>query len=329
MRTVRSRILTAALWSLCPVLLGTGLFVHWKSGTVADELVDPPFYKPQPLSRVEATYTELAAGNDSDPGGTWTSREVQGLQLWTLRRKHPARGHVLLLHGFGDDRWGTSPALRWFPEEDVSIFTYRRRDDAMRSGEPVPPVTFGAMEAEEVVKIVNQLEAEGVDRRRLVLMGRSLGASVGLMALARLEADGGPLAGIVWEGAPLSSRDFAERLVRGPRDRWWHPGIAPLVGWLASSRAARRGSYAIAATSPLRAFEGRMLETPSLAFIATQDRLAPLHGQRTLARAFRDSRTEEVETWHLNCSPVMGPRYAEAIREACARWLPARGKASR
>ena len=66
---------------------------------------------------------------------------------------------------------------------------------------------------EEVVKAVHQLESEGVPRRRIILMGRSLGASVGLLALARLEAEGGRLGGIIWEGAPLSSRDFAERLV--------------------------------------------------------------------------------------------------------------------
>lgn len=321
MSTPRSRLLAATFGSLAPLLLGTGLFVHWKAGVVADELVDPPFYKVQPLARVEATYAELAAGGQGDPGGTWSSREVQGLQLWTLRRKTPARGHVLLLHGFGDDRWGTSPALRWFPREDVSIFTYRRRDDALRSGEPVPPVTFGALEAEEVVKAVHQLESEGVPRHRILLMGRSLGASVGLLALARLEAEGGPLGGIIWEGAPLSSRDFAERLVRGPRDRWWHPGIAPLVGWLASHRAARRGAYALDATSPLVALQGRVLDTPSLAFMATQDRLAPLPGQRTLARAFRNGRSEDVETWHLNCAPLLGSRYAELIREACDRWL--------
>jgi hypothetical protein len=296
-----------------------GGFTLWKARAVARELVDPPFYRPQPLARVEATYRELAAGSEGDPGGTWLSENVGDLQLWTLRRNRPARGTVLLLHGFGDDRWGTSPALKWFPEWDAAIFTYRRRDDALRGAPPAPPVTFGAREPEEVVRIVHHLEAGGTARRRILLMGRSLGASVGLLALQALEAEGrGPLGGIVWEGAPLSSRDFAERLVRGPKDRAWHLA-APLIGSLAAARAGSLGAYDPAETDLLARVKGPF-STPSLCFIAAQDRLAPAPGQRALASRFRTIRTVEVPTWHLNCAPVLGPRYAVAIRSVSEGW---------
>ena len=164
-------------------LLGIGGFMAWKTRAVARELVDPPFYRPQPLARVDATYRELAEGRDGDPGGAWASEEVDGLQLWRFTRPTPAPGVVLLLHGFGDDRWGTSPALKWFPRLDAAIFTYRRRDDALRRGGPAPAVTFGALESRDVVRIVHHLEASGLERRRILLMGRSLGASVGLLAL--------------------------------------------------------------------------------------------------------------------------------------------------
>ncbi len=296
-------------------------FGAWKSRAVAQELVDPPFYRPQPLARVEGTYAGLAQGGDGDPGGTWSSEEVDGLQLWTLKRAAPARGLVLLLHGFGDDRWGTSPALRWFPDLDAAIFTYRRRDDALRAGGPGPPITFGAREHEEVARVVRHLERRGLPRRRILLMGRSLGASVGLLALQALEDDHrGPLAGLVWEGAPLSSRDFAERLVRGPRDRFWH-GLAPAIGALASWQAGRLGGYAPTETDALARVRGP-LDTPSLCFLAAQDRLAPPGGQRVLASRFRSIEVVEVPTWHLNCAPVLGPAYTEAIRRAAGRWLP-------
>jgi hypothetical protein len=303
--------------------LGAG-FVAYKVRAVAQELVNPPFYKPQSLVRVDATYQELAAGNGADPGGTWETRAIGPHVLWRLRRRAPAPGVVLLLHGFGDDRWGTSPALRWFPGLDAAIFTYRRRDEAIRAGKTPPPVTFGARESQEVVDIVHGLEDEGTPRNRILLMGRSLGASVGLLALARLEReDRGPLGGIIWEGAPASSRDFAERLVRGPRDRFWHPLLAPLIGALASRLAGWEGSYRPGDTDLLAQTEGLRLRTPSLCFIATQDRLAPPAVQRQLVTRFAAIRTVEVPTWHLHCSEILGPQYSDAIRMATQTWFKA------
>ncbi len=316
---MRTRFLFGA--GLLFIASGAG-FVLYKARAVARELTDPPFYRPQPLPRVEATYADLARGGQGDPGGTWRSEEVAGLQVWTLTRSTPSRGHVLLLHGFGDDRWGTSPALRWFPDLDASIFTYRRRDDILRAGGQTP-ITFGAREQEDVVQVIHALEARGIPRNRILLAGRSLGASVGLLALARLESEGSPLGGILWEGAPASSRDFGERLVRGPADRWWHPLIAPSAGAWGSSMAARMGGYRVDETDLRRALEGRVLRTPSLAFIATQDRLAPLDLQRFAASRFACSQVVEVHTWHIHCAETLGPAYGERMRQTYKQWLPA------
>jgi len=313
-----------SLWwvlGLAP-LLGIAGFFGWKTRSVARELVDPPFYRPQPLSRVEGTYQELAQGQDGDPGGSWSSEEVDGLQLWRFTRPIPSPGVVLLLHGFGDDRWGTSPALKWFPRLDAAIFTYRRRDDAIRRGGPVPAVTFGVVESQDVVRMVHHLEASGVPRGRTVLLGRSLGASVGLLALADLEREGkGPLAGIIWEGAPASSRSFAERLVRGPEDRWWHV-LAPPIGTVAAIAAGRMGGYAPGETDLLHRVGDLRLATPSLCFLATQDRLAPPEVQRSLAGRFQSGRVIEVPTWHLHSAEVLGPAYTKAIQSAVDAWFP-------
>jgi pimeloyl-ACP methyl ester carboxylesterase len=303
-------------------VLGTAGFVAYKVHSVARELVDPPFYRPQSLVRVDATYQELAEGNGVDPGGAWETLTIGPQVLWRLRRRAPAPGVVLLLHGFGDDRWGTSPALRWFPQLDAAIFTYLRRDEAIRAGKVPPPVTFGARESQEVVDIVHGLEAQGTPRDRILLMGRSLGASVGLLALARLEREGkGPLGGIIWEGAPASSRDFAERLVRGPKDRFWHGALAPLIGSLASRLAGCEAGYRLDDTDLLVQTAGLRMQTPSLCFIATQDRLAPPAVQRQLVARFKDIRTVEVPTWHLHCSEVMGAGYSDAIQTATRRWF--------
>lgn len=303
-------------------LVGVAGFAAWKSQAVARELVDPPFYRPQTLARVEGTYRELAEGQDGDPGGTWSNEEVDGLQLWRFTRHAPSPGVVLLLHGFGDDRWGTSPALKWFPRLDAAIFTYRRRDDALRRGGPAPAVTFGVEESKEAVRMVHHLEASGVPRHHILLLGRSLGASVGLLALADLEREGrGPLAGIIWEGAPASSRSFAERLVRGPQDRWWHL-LAPPIGRVAAFTAGRLGGYEPQDTDLLRRIGGHRFTTPSLCFLATQDRLAEPAVQRALAARFQQGRMIEVNTWHLHCSDVLGTGYTKAIRTAVDSWLP-------
>ena len=317
----RSRTGKALLGLAALAALGAG-FVAFKVRSVARELVNPPFYKPQSLDRVDATYQELAAGDGTDPGGVWETSAIGPHALWRLRRRAPAPGVALLLHGFGDDRWGTSPALRWFPGLDAAIFTYLRRDEAIRAGKTPPPVTFGARESQEVVDIVHGLEQAGTPRDRILLMGRSLGASVGLLALAKLEREGrGPLAGIIWEGAPASSRDFAERLVRGPRDRFWHPLLAPLIGALASRLAGREGGYRPEDTDLLARTAGLRLRTPALCFLATQDRLAPPAVQRELAARFQEIRVLEVPTWHLHCSEILGPRYAEAIQTATRAWF--------
>ena len=303
-------------------LAGTAGFVAWKTHAVARELVDPPFYHPVPLARVNATYAELAKGDGADPGGVWASERVEGLQLWRLRRAKPAPGVVLLLHGFGDDRWGTSPALRWFPGLDAAIFTYLGRDDALRDGGVVPPITFGVRESEEVVAVVHRLEAEGMPRGRILLMGRSLGASVGLIALQRLEAEGkGPLAGIIWEGPPISSRDFAERLVRGPQDRWWHL-LAPPIGAMASAWAGRMGGYDPDRTKVLDRLGSQTLRTPALLFLATQDRLSPPLMQSRIADHFAAIRVVASPTWHLHSPEALGPDYAAAIRDFTGKAFP-------
>lgn len=299
--------------------------VAWRSRAVARELVDPPFYKPQPLARVDGTYRELAEGSGGDPGGAWETFPAGPRTVWILRRRVPAAYTVLMLHGFGDDRWGTSPALKWFPALDAAIFTYLGRDDAMRAGLPAPPVAFGAGESREVVEVVHALEARGVPRNRIILLGRSLGASVGLLALARLEAEGrGPLAGIIWEGAPASSRDFARRLVEGPKDRFWHPWVAPAVGQVASALAARWGHYDRDDTDLLARTAGMRLGTPSLCFIATRDRLAPPAVQRAVAARFDHIRVVEADTWHLHCAETLGPAYDQALADAVREWTTRR-----
>ena len=295
-----------------------------RCSSVARELVDPPFYKPQPLARVEATYRELARGDGADPGGAWETRAMGTQVLWRLRRRTPAPGVVLLLHGFGDDRWGTSPALRWFPDLDAAIFTYLRRDEAIRAGRRPPPVTFGARESQEVVDIVHGLEAQGTPREPDPAHGPQPGRQrracwpwPGWSGRARA-----PWAASSGKGprpaAGISPNGWCAVPGTGSGTPCWPPASAP---WPAAWRAAK-ARYRPEDTDLLAQTGGLTLRTPGLCFLATQDRLAPPAVQRQMAGRFARIRVVEVPTWHLHCSEILGPAYATAIQEATRSWLP-------
>ncbi|MFZ1376423.1 MAG: hypothetical protein WAS25_07505, partial [Geothrix sp.] len=86
--------------------------------------------------------------------------------------------------------------------------------------------------------------------------------------------------------------------------------------------AGRMGGYAPADTDLLLRTNGLRLATPSLCFLATQDRLAPPEIQRALAARFQHSRVIEVSTWHLHCAEAMGSAYTSSIQSAVDEWFP-------
>lgn len=126
---------------------------------------------------------------------------------------------------------------------------------------------------------VRLLESEGLPRRRIVIAGTSQGAGVAILALAQLEAEGGPLGGALLESPFLDLRDAARNHVRGLL------GSAEPLGRLAErialARAGRVAGFDPDRVSPRLAVRG--LRTP-LAFLAGQgDPVTPLPGVRTLA----------------------------------------------
>jgi hypothetical protein len=81
------------------------------------------------------------------------------------------------------------------------------------------------------------------------------------------------------------------------------------------------GGYAPEDTDLLRRVGDLRLATPSLCFLATQDRLAPPDVQRSLAARFRNGRMIEVATWHLHCADALGSGYTGAIQGAVDSWF--------
>lgn len=245
--------------------------------------------------RTEADRTRIRA-ELAAPGEAWTRHDVAGgegrpLQLWWLHRPAP-KGVALVLHGFGDDAWGTAPRLRDLPGLDAVVFTLRGRDLY-----PEVPSTLGAWEAEDIARAVAFLEGAGVPRGRIVLASVSQSAGASLLALRRLEACGGPLGGALLESPWKDLRDAAKNHLRGPLGPVLETFFRPAEA-IALRRAGRLAGFRVEEVSPERACPG--LRTPIALLAGDRDPVTPLEGVRAIAR------------WHPDLTVVAGAGHCEA-----------------
>ncbi|HJU83647.1 MAG TPA: hypothetical protein VJ600_05520, partial [Holophagaceae bacterium] len=212
------------------------------------------------------------------PGCAWSRHEIRGggeaaLELWWLHRPSP-KGVALILHGFGDDAYGTAGLSQSLPDWDAVIFTFRGRDR-----HPEVPSTLGAWERFDVVAAVHFIEGRGVPRSRILIAGVSQGAGVALLALDRLERERGPLAGALLESPYLDLEDAARNHLRGTLGGF--EALARPAERIALDRAGRLADFDPAQVSPLRASEG--LRTPLAFLTGDADGITPLPGVRAIA----------------------------------------------
>lgn len=265
---LRLFLIALLLWAV--LNLGLGLLLP-------DHLLKGPMPARTEADRARIR-TELTA-----PFTRWTCHEIRGgegrpLQLWWLHRPQ-SKGVALVLHGFGDDAWGTAPRLRDLPDLDAVVFTLRGRDL-----HPEVPSTLGAWEAVDIAEAMAFIEASSVPRQRIVLATVSQSAGASLLALRRLEAGGGPLGGALLESPWQDLRDVARNHLKGPL------GVAE---WLlrpaeemALRRAERRAGFRTREVSPLEA--SKHLRTPIALLAGDADRVTPLSGVLQIARHHPD-----------------------------------------
>ncbi|MFN8010533.1 MAG: hypothetical protein U0P81_03930 [Holophagaceae bacterium] len=285
------RILFAALllWAALNLLAG---FV------LPDHLLRAPMPQRSEAERARIR-AELAA-----PGEAWTRHAVAGgegrpLELWWLHRPG-STGVALILHGFGDDAWGTAPRLRDLPGLDAVVFTLRGRDV-----HPDVPSTLGAWEAEDIARAVGFLEASGVPRRRMLLAGVSQSAGASLLALRRLEEGGGPLGGALLESPWKDLRDAARNHLKGPLGPLLEALLRPAEE-IALRRAGTLAGFRIADVSPEQASPG--LRTPIALLAGDADPVTPLEGVKAIAR------------WHPDLTVVPGAGHCEAGSRLPGGW---------
>lgn len=89
---------------------------------------------------------------------------------------------VVLVHGYGGNQDEMLPVADALVGSDFNVFTYDTRGCGRSGGD----VTFGALETDDVISVIDYLEARpDVDRARIGALGFSMGAASTVMAAAR------------------------------------------------------------------------------------------------------------------------------------------------
>ncbi len=250
---------------------------------VAGLWVLPPLLLGAPMPQRTEAQREAIRARLCPPEARWERSEVPGgeglaLEVWRLRRPQ-SRGVAILLHGFGDDAWGSAGWVESLPDWDGVAFTFRGRDR-----QPVAPCTLGAWERKDVAAVVAWLEAQGTPRSRMLIVASSMGAGTALLALADLEPTGGPLGGALLECPFRDLQDAARNHLRGP--------LGPLelllrpAEALALRRAGRHANFDPDTVSPLRNAPG--LRTPIALLTGDADRVTPVAGVRAISKHHPD-----------------------------------------
>lgn len=259
------------------------LFLLWAGLTVAAGFMLPAQLLKAPMPHRTESQREQIRGSLAEYGSHWSKHEIAGgegvpLEVWWLHRPQ-AKGVAVILHGFGDDAWGSATRARELPDWDAVVFTFRGRDR-----HPEIPSTLGAWERQDVVCVEEFLEGQGFPRQRILMVGTSMGAGVALLALEDLERSGPPLAGALLESPYRDLRDAARNHLKGTLG--WTEVVARPAEYLAIRRAARLAHFNPNEVSPLDASAD--LRTPIALLSGDADAITPLAGVQAIAEHHPD-----------------------------------------
>lgn len=230
-----------------------------------------------------ATGWALGAGWPADPDAVgvefeeWTLDRPGGVHLpiWEVTGLDASAPVLVLLHGFGRSR------LTWLPY----LEDWRRRSsrvvmiDLRGHGEATPDgAGLGDPDVEDVVALVDRLAVE--DGHALVVVGRSLGATVGILAAAECPRIDGVAAIAPYETLriPLTNRIVLRGLPIWP--------AVPITLRILALLGRRPRSTRKAAAS---------LEVPVLVVQGSADAISPEPGARAIAEACPNGRYELVD----------------------------------
>jgi len=253
------------------------------------------------------TYGEaLAKGDPTEPGElgrsgeTVTFRMADGATLpgWIVAGDAPTGPTVLVLHGFGDSRYGalTRVPLLAPHARRVVVFDQRGHGDAApERGPQAQP------RASDIVSVLDQL---GDDRG--VLFGYSMGAQLAIAAAG--------------EAGRTGDRRIAGVIADGPYRRWRDPvagtlrckglpaePLMSLAQLILLVRIGRRLLFD-------RADDAAAMRCPLLVLHGRDDPICPLAGAAAIAEAAADGELVTIDDGtHLDLERVDPERYRDAV----------------
>jgi pimeloyl-ACP methyl ester carboxylesterase len=253
------------------------------------------------------TYAQaLAQGDPTDPADLERTGQSITFDLpdgsttpgWLVAGDNPTGPTVVILHGFGDSRYGALtrvPRLAPYASRLVA-FDFRGQGEAEAAYSQ-----GGAAEADDTIAVLEQLEDQ-----RIVLFGYSMGAQIAIAAAARLGQRGETrLAGVIADGpyqhwqTPIVNTLRCKGLPAFP--------LVNLAGLLIACRAGRAVLFN-------RKDEALRLSVPLLILHGQADPICPLSEARALAEAAPMSTLVTFETGtHLDLDAQDPQRYDTAI----------------
>jgi len=242
-----------------------------------------------------------SCGDDEAGGDPRQLRSPRHGVVTTTGGSSPGRLTVVIVHGFGDSRYG---ALKRVP----LVVPYARRVvvfDLPGQGESESRRGYGGLrEPKDVLAVLEQLEV--ADARRIVLLGSSMGAGVAIAAAAQAGGElRGRIVGVIAE-APYRHWDepLHNRFKHHHYPRW---PIIPLAGlWLTLTAKGftrfDRAGYAAQLACPLRVIHG------------SDDPLCPITSAKEIAEAAPAGELIEIPGGrHDDLPTAHEPAYKDAI----------------
>ncbi|MGY6588432.1 MAG: alpha/beta hydrolase family protein [Wenzhouxiangella sp.] len=196
-----------------------------------------------------------------------------------------ARGTIVLLHGWQVDHQQLLIFALELGNQGWNSVLVDLRGHGQSGGEHV---TFGVHESEDIASVLDWVREQPEFVEPLVVMGTSLGGSVGLMAAARRPVDA------VVAVAPFA--DFGEILPDGLQvmaPGWMGPWLRPARVERALIHAEERAGIRMADAAPI--LTASEVQAPVLLIHGKGDRIVPKAQSERLADSLPNARLELVD----------------------------------
>lgn len=243
--------------------------------------------------------TEPEAAGLVGEAATLTLSDQTTTPAWLVRGEDPAGPTVLIVHGFGDSRYGALTWAAWLAPYAPRLVAYDQRGQGESAARRS---TLGVREVDDVLAVMDQLHHSDQGAGRIVLFGYSMGATVAIAAAARA---GDRVAGVIADG-PYR---FWHEPVGAELRRRRYPGavmlsLARLLLWLSVSAIRRFDRVAYA----------RQVNVPMLVLHGTEDAICRIEAAHAIAEAAPQGELVVFEGGgHLDLATLEPGRYRAAL----------------